>query len=173
MGHKQPERVPDGHDDKGRFSGLSAERAGASKLMGRTLTPVDYKALKQIQQAVRGYWAALVSEVDADDWREIIQARIKAAKEDTPQGLKNAELLFRYLLGDRAPSGEGQVTRLEILVAAILKSPLIPSQQEVEALAIVAERSWIPADGSPASDPSAPSESEASGGRGESREVPA
>ena len=172
MGHQVPERLDD-RSDKGRFQGLSAERAGASKLMGRTLTPPDYKALKQIQQAVRGYWAALVSEIDIDDWRKIIKTRIEAAKKDTPQGLKNAELLFRYLLGDKAPSGEGQRTRLEVLVAAVLKSPLIASQQEIEAVKIVAERTWLPADSSPVPDSPAPIENEVGGGRGEGGEVSA
>lgn len=171
-GHPQPERL-DGRDDRGRFQGLSAERAGAAKLMGRTLTPNDYQALKQIQQAVRGYWAALVSEVDIEGWRAIIQARVNAAKADTPQGLKNAELLFRYLLGDKAPSGEGQRTRLEVLVAAVLKSPLVASEQEAEAIEIVAERTWLPADSGAVADPSASVSDETGGGRGESREVSA
>jgi len=172
MGHQIPERL-DERNGKGRFTGRSAERAGAAKVMGRTLTATDHKALQRIQEYVRGKWSILTEEVNDDDWRKIIRARVEVAQEKTPQGLKNAELLFRYLLGDKAPSGEGQRTRLEVLVAAILRSPLVARPEEIEAIKIVAERTWIPADSSTVPNSPAPVENEVGGGRGEGGEVAA
>lgn len=159
----------DGHKRKTR---KKFEREGMSKSLGRTMTRSDHRALETLRDMVRGYWLEFADELTSNDWREIIRARIELAKTKTASGNKAAELIFRYALGDKAPTGHEQKTRLEILIKQVLESPLVINADEIEAIAIVEERHGLLAASGPDADSSAPVTVEAGGGRGEGGEKP-
>lgn len=167
MGHKIPERPNDGRGEDGRYKKRDFfERKGAAKSMGKTLTQGDYKALEALREMIRGYWTAFVDVVTAEKWRAMIEVRIEQAMVKDAQGNKAFELLARYALGDKAPTGTERKTRLEILVKQILESPLVLSADEVEIVAAVEERHGLLAPpGADAGTP-APSEVETGSGRG-------
>lgn len=142
------------------------ERKGMSQVLGRTLTRTDHAALKTLREMVRHYWLEFADELTTGDWREIIRARIELAKKQNTAGNKAAELLFRYALGDKAPTGHEQKTRLEILVKQVLESPLILNASEVEAIATVTERHGLLATPGPDADSSAPDTIEVGSGGG-------
>lgn len=167
MGHKIPERPDDGRDEMGQYKKRDFfERQGAAKSMGKTLTQADYKALEVLREMVRGYWTAFVDVVTAEKWRAMIEVRIEQAMQKDAQGNKAFELLARYALGDKAPTGTERKTRLEILVKQILESPLVLDADEVTAIATVEERHGVLAHYSANASAPAPSESETSDGRG-------
>lgn len=158
----------DGHKRK---TSKKFERKGMSQVLGRTLTRGDHAALGVLREMVRGYWLIFADELDPDnDWREIIRARIELAKTTTAAGNKAAELIFRYALGDKAPTGHEQKTRLEILIKQVLESPLILNASEIEAIEIVENRHGLLAPSGPDADSSAPDAVEAGGGRGAGRQ---
>ncbi len=169
MGHKVPERPDDGRDEKGQYKKRDFfERKGMAKHLGKTLTQADYHALDVLRDMVRGYWMVFADELTSEDWKEIIRSKIELAKEKSAQGNKAAELLFRYALGDKAPTGTERKTRLEILVKQILESPLVLSADEVKIVAAVEERHRLLAPSGTDAGTPAPSEVEAGGGRGAS-----
>lgn len=153
----------DGHKRK---TSKRFERQGTARAMGKTLVRGDYKALEAIREAVRIYWACFVKEMSEDDFSDIVRVRIDLAKEKTTAGNKAAELIFRYALGDKAPTGHEQKTRLEILIKQVLESPLILNASEIEAIEIVENRHGLLASSGPDAGASAPDEVEAGGGRG-------
>ena len=157
----------DGHKRK---TSKKFERKGMSQVLGRTLTRGDHQALGVLREMVRGYWLEFADELTTGDWREIIRARIEVAKTHTAAGNKAAELIFRYALGDKAPTGHEQKTRLEILIKQVLESPLVLNASEIEAIEIVENRHGLLAPSGPDADSSAPDEVEASGGRGAGRQ---
>lgn len=152
----------DGHKRK---TSRKFERKGMSQVLGKTLTRGDHQALGVLREMVRGYWLEFADELTTGDWREIIRARITLAKTQTAAGNKAAELIFRYALGDKAPTGHEQKTRLEILIKQVLESPLIINADEVEAIAVVENRHGLLAASGPDADSSAPDEVEVSSGR--------
>ena len=137
-----------------------------SQVLGRTLTRGDHQALSTLREMVRGYWLEFADELTTGDWREIIRARIDLAKEKTTAGNKAAELIFRYALGDKAPTGHEQKTRLEILIKQVLESPLILNASEIEAIEVVENRHGLLAPSGPDASSLAPDEVEVGGGRG-------
>jgi len=157
----------DGHK---RETSKRFERKGLSRTLGRSLTSTDVQALSTLREMVRGYWLEFADELTTGDWREIIRARIEVAKTPTAAGNKAAELIFRYALGDKAPTGHEQKTRLEILIKQVLESPLVLNASEIEAIEVVENRhGLLAASGSDAGSP-APDKAEASGGRGAGRQ---
>ena len=137
-----------------------------SQVLGRTLTRGDHQGLSTLREMVRGYWLEFADELTTGDWREIIRARIDLAKEKTTAGNKAAELIFRYALGDKAPTGHEQKTRLEILIKQVLESPLILNASEIEAIEVVENRHGLLAPSGPDAGSSAPNKAEVGGGRG-------
>lgn len=137
-----------------------------SQTLGRTLTRSDHRALGVLREMVRHYWLEFADVLTTSDWRAIISARIEQAKTQTSAGNKAAELLFRYALGDKAPTGYEQKTRLEILVKQVLESPLILNASEVAAIEVVETRHGLLAAPGPDADPLAPGTAEVDSGRG-------
>lgn len=142
------------------------ERKGLSRTLGRSLTATDAQALRVLREMVRGYWITFADELTDDDWRGAIRARINMAQKENAQGNKAFELLARYALGDKAPTGHEQKTRLEILVKQILESPLVLSTSEIKAIEIVEERHGLLAAPGPDADSLAPDTIEVSSRRG-------
>ena len=160
--------MPEPLDGHKRKTSKRFERKGMSQVLGRTMTRGDHQALGVLREMVRGYWLVFADELTTGDWRKIIRARIDAAKMPTAAGNKAAELIFRYALGDKAPTGHEQKTRLEILIKQVLESPLIVNADEIEAIEIVENRHGLLAASGPDADSPAPDEIEAGGGRGTS-----
>lgn len=158
--------MPEPLDGHKRKTSKKFERKGMSQVLGRTLTRGDHQALGVLREMVRGYWLEFADELTTGDWREIIRARIEVAKTHTAAGNKAAELIFRYALGDKAPTGHEQKTRLEILVKQVLESPFLLNADEIKAVATVTERHGLLAASGPDANSSAPDTAEAGGGRG-------
>lgn len=158
--------MPEPLDGHKRKTSRKFERKGMSQTLGKTLTRSDHHALGTLREMVRSYWLEFADELTTGDWREIIRARIDLAKTKTAAGNKAAELIFRYALGDKAPTGHEQKTRLEILVKQVLESPLLLNADEVKAIAVVEERHGLLATSGSDADSSASVTVEANSRRG-------
>ena len=164
--------MPEPLDGHKRKTSKKFERRGVAKMLGRSLTATDVAALKTLREMVRHYWLAFANELTDDDWRAAIRARIDMAKQKNAQGNKAFELLARYALGDKAPTGHEQKTRLEILVKQVLESPLILNASEVAAIEVVETRHGLLAPSGPDANSLAPDTTKVGSGRGESGQEP-
>ena len=158
--------MPEPLDGHKRKTSKKFERKGLSRTLGRSLTATDAQALRVLREMVRGYWITFADELTDDDWRGAIRARINMAQKENAQGNKAFELLARYALGDKAPTGHEQKTRLEILVKQILESPLVLNASEIKAIAVVEERHGLLAAPGSDADSSAPDTIEVGSGGG-------
>lgn len=141
MSHKIQERED---RNRGRF-----ERAGMAKSLGRTLTRTDYHNMQLIKEGLRKHWLWYNQEMNEDDFRAIVRARIDQAKGDDAQANKATEILFRYALGSEAPTDSTPKVQIQILAQelnAYLDREFRPeelSPEEAEIIEALPEGDWI------------------------------